>query len=65
MIKFYKLYANINPLYPNTELEVDDSRKYMCKTEDALSILKRKGRELKDKGHKITLMRITEDILEF
>lgn len=65
MITFYKLYANINPLSPNTELEVGDSRKYMCKAENALKILKSKGHELKDKGYKITLMRITEDIIEF
>lgn len=58
-MKEYKVYANINPLEPNTLVCVWSSTKYMSSNDsECWNAAKQKAKVLKDKGYRVSLYEV-------
>lgn len=59
----YKLYANVNPLKPNCQIQVASRTELMLGPERAKEYLMEKGRQLKAKGYKVSLQIISVETI--
>ena len=63
MIK-YVLYANVNPLEPNTLVQVADSKNYAMGLSECKEHFEKLGYELLSKNYRVSLKRIEESTLK-
>ena len=63
MIK-YVLYANVNPLEPNTLVKVADSNNYAMGLSECKEHFEKLGYELLSKNYRVSLKRIEESTLK-
>lgn len=63
MIK-YELYANVNPLEPNTLVKVADSNNLAMGLQECKKHFEKLGYELLSKNYRVSLKRIEESTLK-
>lgn len=60
----YKLHASVNPLEPNCLFQVASSAQLCMGPDKAFEYLQEKGRELKAKGYKVSLTKVTTETID-
>lgn len=63
-MKTYKLYANVNPLEPNCQIPIASSSDFCMAPDKAKEYLIEKGRELKEKGYKVSMSIISIETIK-